>query len=78
MVKKKKDNKIFVKKPKVGESYWFWHAGTITHGELHGTADGLTNHYGEPWYTLIDKKGIKYPTSIFNLRYDKPIYRQDV
>ena len=34
MVKKKKVNKIFVKKPKVGESYWFWFAGTITHGEL--------------------------------------------
>lgn len=78
MGKKKKENKIFVKKPKVGESYWFWFAGTITYGELYDSADGLTKHYEEPWYMLIDKNGTKYPTSIFSLRHEKPINKDNV
>jgi hypothetical protein len=78
MTKKKNPKKIYVKKPKVGQSYWFWFAGTITFGELYDDAPGLTKHYGEPWYMLIDKKGTKYPVSIFVLRYDRPTYKQDV
>jgi hypothetical protein len=78
MAKKNKSKKIYVKKPKVGESYWFWFAGTIIYAELYDTAESLTKHYGEPWYMLIDKKGTKYPTSIFGLRYDKPNYSNNV
>ena len=78
MANKKKGNKIYVKKPKVGESYWFWFAGTMTYGELYDDAPGLTKHYGEPWYMLIDKKGTKYPISILTLRYDKPINKDYV
>ena len=80
MTKKKKSEikKIYVKKPKIGESYWFWFAGGITHGVLMEKDEKLTDHYNEPWYMLIDKKGTKYPVSIFVLRYDKPTYKQDV
>jgi len=78
MAKKIKTKKIYVKKPKIGESYWFWFAGTPTLGELYDSADGLTKHYGEPWYMLVDKNGTKYPTSIFSLRYEKPINKDNV
>jgi hypothetical protein len=78
MVKKKNPKKIYVKKPKIGESYWFWFAGSITHGVLLKSCEKLTEHYGEPWYTLESKDGTKYPVSIFTLRYDKPNYKEDV
>ncbi len=74
----KKNKKIYVKKPKIGESYWFTFAGTNVYGELYDSAEGLTNHYGEPWYMLIDKKGTKYPTSIFGLRHDRPKWEDNV
>jgi len=78
MAKAKQDKKIYVKKPKIGNRYWFWFAGTPTNGELYDTSDSLTEHYGEPWYMLIDKGGTKYPASIFTLRNEKPINKDNV
>jgi hypothetical protein len=78
MTKKKKSTMIYVKKPKIGESYWFWFAGGITRGILLDKCEKLTNHYDEPWYTLQSKEGTKYPVNIFALRYDKPTYSKDV
>ena len=71
MAKKIKNKKIYVKKPKIGNHYWFWFAGTPT-------SNSLTEHYGEPWYKLIDKNGTKYPVSIFTLRNEKPINKDNV
>jgi hypothetical protein len=78
MTKKKKIEKIYVKKPKKGEFYWFWFAGSITYGKLLKPCDKLTAHYGEPWFTLEDKRGTKYPVSIFKLRNVKPKYSENV
>tara|TARA_B110000914_G_scaffold158672_1_gene139587 strand:- start:550 stop:786 length:237 start_codon:yes stop_codon:yes gene_type:complete len=78
-MKKKKDiEKIYVKKPKAGEWYWFWFAGSISNGKLLGPSAKLTSHYGEPWFTLEDRHGTKYPVSIFKLRMTKPNYSTDV
>lgn len=76
--RKKKDEKIFVKKPKIGESYWFWFAGGIIYGKLYEKCEKLTNHYNEPYYKLIDNKGTKYPVSIFKLRNERPTYKGNV
>jgi|TARA_R110002096_G_scaffold37605_4_gene104362 hypothetical protein len=80
MTKKKKSEikKIYVKKPKIGESYWFWFAGGITHGVLMEKDEKLTDHYNEPWYILQSKSGMRYPIGIFKLRHDRPIIKHDV
>jgi len=78
MTKNKQSEKIYVKRPKVGESYWFWFAGGITNGVLMEKDEKLTEHYNEPWYILQSKSGMRYPVSIFTLRFDKPIFKQDV
>jgi|TARA_R110002167_G_scaffold305649_1_gene509997 hypothetical protein len=78
-MKKKKDiEKIYVKKPKVGEIYWFMFAGSVIFGTLIRPLDKLTAHYGEPWYMLKGNNGIKYPVSIFKLRSTKPNNSTDV
>lgn len=78
MTKNKQSETIFVKKPKIGESYWFWFAGGITHGVLMNQDEKLTAHYNEPWYILQAKSGMRYPVSIFKLRFDKPKVERDV
>jgi len=78
MAKKKKIEQIYVKKPKMGEFYWFWFAGSTRYGKLLKKCDKLVAHYGEPWFTLEDKYGTKYPVNIFKLRHDKPKQQENV
>ena len=79
MARKKKENqKIYVKNPKIGKKYWFKFIGTWDYGTIITINEKLEEHYGEPWYTLEDKKGMKYPISIFNIRNEKPLIRENV
>ena len=78
MAKKKTSQKIYVKNPKIGEKYWFNFIGSWSFGVLIKRNPKLEEHYGEPWYTLETKDGMKYPISIFNIRKEKPISRDNV
>ena len=78
MAKAKKNKKIYVKSPKIGKKYWFCFVGSWDIGTIISRNEKLEEHYGEPWYTLQDKTGMKYPTSIFNIRNEKPINKENV
>jgi hypothetical protein len=60
--KKKTTEKIYVKNPKVGESYYFRFAGCVRYGELLGINKNLTNAQ-KKYFKLIDKEGIIYPVN---------------
>lgn len=73
MAKKKTIQKIYVKSPKIGETYKFYFAGGPEIGVLINVSDKLSQHYGHPWYTLlgkseVDGRDMKYPVSIYDLR----------
>lgn len=71
MAKTKKDTTIYVKTPKIGQTYMFSFAGSVHAGSLYSKNEKLTKQYNEPWYTMLDNKGTKYPVSIFTLRHIK-------
>lgn len=75
--KKKEPPKIWVKRPKIGEKYWFYFAGSWEYGTLVAESESLTKHYGEPWYTVEKMtrnargeqgRNMRYPVAIWNLR----------
>lgn len=69
--KKQQPKKIFVKRPEVGNEYYFYFAGGWEKGVLLNTSEKLTSHYGEKWFTLENithGRNMKYPVAIYNLR----------
>ena len=78
MAKKKTPQTIYVKNPKIGKKYWFKFIGSWSIGTLIKSNPKLEEHYGEPWFTLETKDGMKYPISIFNIRNEKPITTDNV
>ena len=75
MAKDKKELKIRVIKPKIGENYYFKFAGSIMHGELVSLNEALTKLHGIPHYWMNEKsdrsvKKCVYPISIYKIFKD--------
>jgi hypothetical protein len=75
MAKNKKEQTIYVVKPKIGEKYHFRFAGSPMYGPIISLDDNLTKHYGYPWYWMNDDSDrnatkSKYPISIYNISKD--------
>jgi hypothetical protein len=75
MAKIKKDQQIYVIKPKIGERYHFRFAGSPMFGPILSLDENLTKHYGYPWFWMTDdqdrnKSKSKYPISIYNISKD--------
>lgn len=64
MARKKVEKPVFVKNPKIGQSYYFRFAGSILHGKLLRKDEDLSRVYSYPWFFLEDLDGWKYPTSL--------------
>lgn len=70
MAKKKQTQKIWVKKPKIGESYYFRFAGGIMSGILDRPNEKLTEQYNVKWFWIKRDNGdhvIRYPVSIYDI-----------
>jgi hypothetical protein len=75
MAKNKKEQKIYVVKPKIGEKYHFRFAGSPMYGPIISLNENLTKHYGHAWYWMLDdadcnQTGCRYPVSIYNISKD--------
>lgn len=72
MAKKKRECKrIFVKSPKIGETYYFYFAGGWDKGVLSNVDEKLTDLYNEKWFMLENHNGVRtmrYPVSIYDIR----------
>jgi hypothetical protein len=67
---KKASQKIYVKKPILGESYYFRFAGGIMRGTFDGINEKLTDYYNHKWYWIKcsnDSRDIRYPVSMYNI-----------
>jgi hypothetical protein len=68
---KKKEEKVYVVKPILGERYHFKFAGSPMYGPLIEFNDKLTQHYGHAWFWFTcDADGpssCRYPVSIYNI-----------
>lgn len=71
MAKNKKELKINVPNPKVGQKYYFRFAGSKMYGPISSQCEKLTATYGYAYYWFTnDADGIKsshYPISIYNI-----------
>lgn len=70
MAKKKQTQKIWVKKPKQGESYYFRFAGGIMKGVLDSPNEKLTEQYNVKWFWIKNHHGersVRYPVSIYDI-----------
>tara|TARA_B100000768_G_scaffold58034_1_gene56205 strand:+ start:1005 stop:1253 length:249 start_codon:yes stop_codon:yes gene_type:complete len=79
--KTKKIEIIHVKKPIIGETYYFYFAGGWEIGKLDCASDKLTETYGHRWFTFVNGKygrEMRYPVSIYNIRKEKPKKETDV
>lgn len=75
MAKDKKELKIRVIKPKIGENYYFKFAGSTMHGPMVSLIESLTKLHGIPHYWMSEKsdKSVKkcvYPISIYKIFKD--------
>jgi hypothetical protein len=75
MAKDKKEPKIYVVKPKIGENYYFKFAGILMYGQLVSVIDSLTKLHGVPHYWMNEKsdksaKKCVYPISIYKIFKD--------
>ena len=75
MAKDKKEPKIYVVKPKVGESYYFKFAGSTMFGPIISLIEPLTKLHGIPYYWMAEKsdrsaKKCVYPISIYKIYKD--------
>ena len=69
MAKKTKKPKIYVKSPKIGESYHFLFLSMPYFGEIIRKDKKLTEFYNTPWFIIKDiKDGTKYPVAIHDIR----------
>jgi hypothetical protein len=67
---KKAPQKIYVKKPVLGESYYFRFAGGITKGIFDGINEKLTEQYNQKWYWIKgsnDSRNTRYPVSLYDI-----------
>jgi len=73
--KKQTPDKIFVKSPKIGETYYFYFAGGWDKGVCVELSEKLSDHYNQKWYTIENYshggRVMKYPVAIHNLRINK-------
>lgn len=71
MAKNKKEQKIYVVKPKIGEKYYFRFAGSPMYGPLLELNESLTKTYGYAWFWFTcdadGAKSCRYPISIYNI-----------
>jgi len=71
MAKNKKEQRIYVVKPKIGEKYYFRFAGSPMYGPMLKLNESLTKIYGHAWYWLTCEadgaKSRRYPVSIYNI-----------
>ena len=70
MAKKKQTQTIRVKKPKIGESYYFRFAGAIMNGILDEPSESLTRQYKVKWFWIKcehPERTVRYPVSIYDL-----------
>lgn len=71
MAKNKKDLKISVPNPKIGQKYYFTFAGSTMYGPIHSQCEKLTETYGYPYFWFTNdadgKKSSNYPISIYNI-----------
>ena len=78
MTKKgKKIQVIHVKKPTIGEFYYFRFAGSWEYGKILKKSEELTKHYNHQWFTFVNcDRGFetRYPVSIYNIRNVKPTF----
>ena len=81
MTRKKKEIKVIhVKKPKIGETYFFFFAGSINSGVITRISEKLTKHYGYDYFIIEatsqgskgDARIFKYPVSIYDIRKTNP------
>jgi hypothetical protein len=75
MAKDKKEPKIYVVKPKIGENCYFKFAGSIMFGPIISLNEELTKLHGIPHYWLTQRsdksaKKCTYPVSIYNIFKD--------
>ena len=75
MAKDKKELKMYVVKPKIGENYYFKFAGSIMFGPIISLNDELTKLHGIPHYWMTQKsdksaKKCTYPVSIYKIFKD--------
>lgn len=74
MAKKKVNQTISVKKPKIGENYIFDFAGGKLLGRLDCRNERLESIHGVPWFTFVvehytigHERIVRYPVSIYNI-----------
>jgi hypothetical protein len=68
--KKKQSNKIWVKKPKQGQTYYFRFAGGIMKGTLDEPNEKLSDYYNVKWFWMRCDEGessTRYPVSIYHI-----------
>lgn len=67
---KKESQKIWVKKPKQGNTYYFRFAGGIMKGILDEPAERLSQQYNHNWYWIscaTRQRTVRYPVSIYDI-----------
>lgn len=71
MANNKKEQKIYVVKPKIGETYHFRFAGSLRYGPILKLNESLTKLYGHAWYWFTceasGEASRRYPVSIYNI-----------
>lgn len=71
MAKKKTNStKVWVKKPVIGNTYYFKFAGGILQGVLDESSERLTELYNVKWFWIKDtsgKRDVRYPVSIYDI-----------
>lgn len=72
MAKIKKEQKISVANPKVGQKYHFRFAGSPMYGPIISINENLTKQYGYAWFWMTDdadrnRTACRYPVSIYNI-----------
>lgn len=68
--KKTTSTKIWVKKPVIGNTYYFKFAGGIMKGVLDEPSDRLSSHYNTKWFwmkNILEGRSMRYPVSIYDI-----------
>lgn len=68
--KKTTSTKIWVKKPVIGNTYYFKFAGGIMKGVLDEPNDSLSSQYNTKWFWMkntLDDRTTRYPVPIYDI-----------
>lgn len=68
--KKTTSTKIWVKKPVIGNTYYFKFAGGIMKGVLDEPSDRLSSHYNTKWFwmkSVLEGRTMRYPVAIHDI-----------